>query len=166
MTLVAYLLLYFMSKATKTKAKSPFAAAQAPAETLAKTVEIPKETFSYFNESRSRPLSTPSWHSTAVKRTVSAAELGDRSDEDSDEDDHMDEDSDSDEADVDLANYLEKVYSTQKSIIQLQLAMAQWVATQIPPNSSLSSTLQDLLKTLTPEAEMGEKSSLDISKSK
>lgn len=151
-----------MSKPSKTKATSPFAKAQASEETLAKTVEIPKETFRQYTESRSRPLSTPSWHSIGVKRTASHADLGDRSEEDSAEDDAMDEDSDSDQADELLASYLEKVYSTQKSTIQLLQAVAQCLCSLTPPNSSQSLTLQALLKTLTQEDVTAEKSSSGI----
>jgi hypothetical protein len=148
-----------MSKPTKAKAKSPFATAQASEDTLAKTLELPKEKFHQYTESRSRPISSPSWHSIGVKRTVSHADLGDRSEEDSEENDAMDEDSDSDQDAELLASYLEKVYSTQKSTTQLLLAMAQCLSILTPPSSSQNSTLQALLKTLTPEAEMAEKSS-------
>jgi len=161
MTLVAYLSLYFMSKPTKQKAKSPFAAAQAPEDNLAATTILPRDTIERYVESRSNPRKVQSWHTTSVKRTASHAGLGDRNEEDSDAEDHMEEDSDSDEDDDLVAAYLEKASSMQKSTTQLLLALVQWMFSQTQLNLTPSSTLQQLMKEMTSDPEMAVKSSSD-----
>lgn len=150
-----------MSKPTKQKAKSPFAAAQAPEESLAATTILPRDNIERYVESRSYPRKHPSWHTTGVKRTASLADLGDRSEEESADEDHMEEDSDSGEDDALVADYLTKAYSMQKSTTQLLLLLAQWMFSAIQPNSTPSSTLQQLMKELTQETGMDAKSSSD-----